>query len=991
MLAKDLKSNDSIDSLIAQLQFEGGICIHNLEELLTALEEYGARNRCRVPWVIDGLNESQDPSSWHDIIARIIEVIQGRHEHVLLVVTLRTGQCSSERDAWRHGGLYISEDQLFAYKKICIPDCMECVRGVAPSCDEMVKKYFKYFKIAYDGHEIPWTLLHPLMLRLYCESVNKSRMNWVRAESLPYDLSEVFDGYCSQIAINIAGNKAIRSRKRESEYRKCIRSIGKILWDGGKRYASITLLSKEFPDNNGGWESEWENILSQEGLILSRPDWEDKDKTVFEVVYDGLAGYLVADFLSESALDNDIKVVAQKLLSRKHELSDDILSFLTWLYPRRNYGSMLYKCFEGPTRAVVLRKTIYGDARYMSEETKNDLIDLAQSNDDFASQCFSMVFSRAINTKHPINVLFLDRLLNKYDCGVRDRVWGRWLYTFRDQIYKRLMSILSNVASIEDFAAQKFFMFLKWMCVSNVLSIRDRATQIMILLGERFPCVILGQIISSIGCNDPYVIERLAAAGYGILMSLFSSRRDDLISKNGLDYSQALIANVLEVGSKFPTADIIALDYMINSIALVNYVSSRQVSFAFPYIIYHSPFRKVRDVDLNGCTQVADAIHMDFENYTLTRLVGDMPYRTDSVKYKHVRSQIEQRMYDLGFRMKDFEWEDRLISEDRYRPEFARDKLQVERFGKKYSLIAYREMAAILRKRLYPYNRFDEVDIDPSFPSVPKEFPIQFNNDIFIKVKNVEDWLKHGKIPCYKSLLECQFPEYGSDKWVMMFGVANRTSSDDLMNCWTMIKGFVVQSSMMDFLMKTPKKLNELAPVERDYIYVGESPWSLHVQYNEEKPCKRLLKPRPNREKFLVHRDEIWDYFGWYDCPYECFRSAAYKSYDISYGQGYLLSYYFMLRLGLRVDSKTWEMKDENGRVGAMYFRDGDCLKSERSFLYIRKDLLLKYLRMEGGEFGWVVSGEKGIKYTEWDKHKDLRSKLKVGDLEFERVVPYLP
>ena len=58
------------------------------KSLLAAVDAAGQRARHRLPVVIDGLNESEDPRAWKPLLAAL-ETTLAKYPYVLLVCTLR--------------------------------------------------------------------------------------------------------------------------------------------------------------------------------------------------------------------------------------------------------------------------------------------------------------------------------------------------------------------------------------------------------------------------------------------------------------------------------------------------------------------------------------------------------------------------------------------------------------------------------------------------------------------------------------------------------------------------------------------------------------------------------------------------------------------------------------------------------------------------------------------------------------------------------------
>ena len=69
--------------------------LESIEQLLVSLDAAAKRNRCRLPLVIDGLNEAENPKDWKAPLASLRETVKA-YPNVLVVCTLRTGEHARE-------------------------------------------------------------------------------------------------------------------------------------------------------------------------------------------------------------------------------------------------------------------------------------------------------------------------------------------------------------------------------------------------------------------------------------------------------------------------------------------------------------------------------------------------------------------------------------------------------------------------------------------------------------------------------------------------------------------------------------------------------------------------------------------------------------------------------------------------------------------------------------------------------------------------------
>ncbi len=72
-----LSANDTLDSLVANSIVLHGKPVPSFEALVAAVDAAGRRANCRLPIVIDGLNESEDPRNWKQLLAPLNHLMTG--------------------------------------------------------------------------------------------------------------------------------------------------------------------------------------------------------------------------------------------------------------------------------------------------------------------------------------------------------------------------------------------------------------------------------------------------------------------------------------------------------------------------------------------------------------------------------------------------------------------------------------------------------------------------------------------------------------------------------------------------------------------------------------------------------------------------------------------------------------------------------------------------------------------------------------------------
>lgn len=996
LLAKDLGETNDFSALVRQIPLPGGRSFQNEEELVAALHELGSRHQCRVPLIVDGLNESKNPSAWKDIIARL-QVLLDRYRNVLLVVTFRTGNCSS----WQNSRIpyYVDPSVRSAYKRDCLPEGIRCLEAtLSQDIHELVKGYFDYYRIVYHG-PIPHILHHPLTLRLFCDAINKKRQVTVHPRSLPSDMSSVFNAFCESSAKHIEEHAPTNYRRRSCEYRESIRNIGKLLWDNGNRFASVSELKALFPATSPSWKDDWSNVLSQEGLILTRPDWKNPGNVVFEATYDAFGGFLIADYLTTQFSPNFKDFVSGKsfrknLVESGHSLSEDILAFLTWLYPLKNHGQMLFEIAPESIRHQILIKTLDCDERYLNERTLGAFREEANSNLEFANRCYGKAWSRLFDLDSHLNATFLDSMLTDLPSVTRDEQWGLWLFNVRKEMFSWLGRFLNRVSQVDEAFVESVFLLGKWLLGSIVISIRDRASRLLVLLGERCPEKVLVLISESLRINDQYIVERLTSIAYGILMSLYATRKTDILKLQGGTYLRIAKETLLSPDSRYATPNAIVRDSIINSEALLKYALGED-----PVEISHflradysapvNPFRQADKTDHDDTAQVSLAIRMDFENYTLPGLFGLHPYDTGSDKYKKMRAQFEQRMFDIGYRYSLFESVDREIRDEQYVRPYHGQPLYTERFGKKYAKIVLHEMEGVFDKSVYSARRKLHDFIDPSFPGISPLLGTGFLETPFSESPDVESWMRDGRIPdCRKGIVR-RFSDTGTDDWILISGIFDDTSENGKMILFSSFDGVFAKPQAMRYLVRNPKAIDASPLPQRFYSCHLESPWSFHYRFDDDDPDKDISLAWPITKNinpaWETDMDNV-DASDFYEIPAEWY-SMENRPLDCEDNPGgMLLSHYMALRLDLRPVPHSWEFSDGAGRLAVRFFHKRED-KERYSLLYLRKDLLIRYLELEKAEFAIMFQGERRMGVNELhDQHKDFFKRMPRDVGEFHEL-----
>ncbi|HAD79497.1 MAG TPA: hypothetical protein DCF99_08950, partial [Flavobacteriaceae bacterium] len=191
-----------------------------------------------------------------------------------------------------------------------------------------------------------------------------------------------------------------------------------------------------------------------------------------------------------------------------------------------------------------------------------------------------------------------------------------------------------------------------------------------------------------------------------------------------------------------------------------------------PYEHLPNLFESLPDISEEKLVEVKEAaLRMDFNNYTIGRLTTDRANYDDShPDYVHTRRTILKRMIQLGYEPEKFQEIDRDISSNSY---YNRD-VKIDRYGKKYSWIAFYEMYGWKadRELLDDWRvneRCSDVSIDPTFPKLDNSWSPELTNIFTDSPNDIGEWILNGPTPNYLNLLETQqFTQTNS--WILLNG-----------------------------------------------------------------------------------------------------------------------------------------------------------------------------------------------------------------------------
>lgn len=953
LLGKNLHAGQGLDELVSAFKISGRPA-ESFDRLVEAVDAAGQRAGKRIPIVIDGLNEAEDPRNWRDELFRADELLKD-FPYVMLVVTLRN-----------------------EFVRMCLPEEFPQVEhnGFQEDPQTAIDKYFEYYKIDATDADLPIEFLqHPLTLRIFCEVANPRRQHIVGVEALPSSLASLFEAHFNKVAERVADLSPTAHRIYQEEVQDALLTIAGLLWEGNARSVEFKAARTAVQDV-GRWDVSVIRALESEGVLVRTTSEEGGQGIAFS--YDLMAGHMMArHLLARPALaqwlqSDEGRAQFQFREPGSHTFAYDVFQALVGLYPQRLGRRQLWQDLSEQNLVMnALLLTAQSDPRQIGRETVERFARAMQESKQFARIAFKRLRSTRAARAHPFDMDFLHCVLLAMPNTQRDLFWSEWVRERSEEVEDdfKFLSTRWKSGDLDEREIRRA-RWVMWTLTSTSRGLRDVATKTLYVFAAKRPGEFFRLAVEAIVVSDPYVPERMFAVAYGMALTTWS----DI---NAVEMREALPRVAREIyqtmfapGATHPTWHALYQQYCLGIIAIARMVDPACFSedeaahLLPPFSHLASPFANMPQYASAVIERAKRAaIRMDFGNYTIGRLIpGRSNYDDRNPEYQQVLPAIVSRMLVLGYDPEQFEAVDREMNSG---PRMGNDKHKVDRYGKKYGWIAYFEMWGVrYAQGLLAEERGarpSDADIDPTFPleaaSIDLPLPVLFSG----QPTGAGDWMVRGPQPDYRGILEIAEIDGLAGPWVVLDGFLEENAPADDRQVFTFLRGVLVDSGEVDRLCTLFTGLdypgNDAIPEQPGYYYTyaGEMPFSsipgLPVADEEE----------DDRAEYMVSADRWSDNGVAVDIPVQKYNWESYHSVVNQGSSASLPSKRLCEALSLRYRANKWDLHDASG-VASLYRAVGEYgSQVSGSFSYLRRDLLDSYLTQSGKALVWLMWGERGI------------------------------
>lgn len=974
----------------------------NVKDFFGALEICARVNKTKLVFAIDGLNES---AYWKDIwvsgIEELANEIRLNFSNILLLATYRSSY----------------EEVLLPKDYLSYPDGkwnlkVEVDGYTNYNVNQATERYFKHYGITLQNNsERINHFTEPLYLTIFCEAKKGKTVSFQNE-----DMFDIFEEYLQKCNENIVGRLGRELRYSKSFTKDILNKISAVLWNSDKRDIALQDVVPSVLD------TDTLQAFEGEDLLIFR-DWDGREVVAF--TYDLLNGYLIAKSILETVKNStEVKALiksskfAVSLLGkhRKHALYDDILrSFCILSIKRFGLECLVSDSYTLSKYTVEALFDLNADIVLPHQELAKKMV--ADSFKD-TSRTWSLIDlfdTTELVIEHPLNFLFLSDLLLSMSVSFRDIYWTE---KCRDSYFPELdgnyYGYISHIEKVNKehrevsgrvhIAARK----LMWMLTVTNRDMRDHATRALYYYGRRFPKEFTDLVSYSLAINDPYVWERTIGAMYGVILAEHNSVDGKFSEQHLKPIAQMLYTLIFSEDAPHSTTHYLARSYAAMSIEVAlkyypNFLTeSEQNNIRAPYKT--GGIRDWGEFDYEKQKgNFTDPIYMDFSNYTIGQIVDDGKNYNDPDSKKRVRRQIYWRIFQLGWDGLIFKEMDSRIQRMEHSSRGQRAK--TERYGKKYSWIAFYELAGLrddagLLENEYGDFRIINPDIDLSFPEDVKENKTPFVETDYLGDRNLSlmEWYRNGGGADVSEYLNVSGLNGEDGQWVCMDGFICQEDKNIQREKFIFIRALIVKNKDLEKVLSRLEKQDfrgRWLPEKREnhecfagemYLFDGAVYDNyIKLEFIEEtrkyvvKKGHRDYRPQFNFDTFDMEYPEELEVTKQIKKKFKillpvmefAFSRESTANYP---GHRTVISKELFEKLELVNSPDAFNVKDSNNSLASQEVNFNQDQNNRHNFVYLRKDLLDNFLTSRNCTLVWGIWGERNFTLDNINSMRDLHA-----------------
>lgn len=410
--------------------------------------------------------------------------------------------------------------------------------------------FFKHYKMKMP--EIPIInpeFRNPLFLMIFCEAYKGETDKTFKGKGATH----VFEQYVIEQSKKIVKELNIKLDNKNYLWWNVIKQIG--IWMGQNKTSVISryniLRIIETDPKLSSRASELLKLMEKYGLLLKYPRYGKNSKRIeykYKFTYNRFSDHLIVrSLLTENKINSEVS--AQRFFADGKFLDENINNIgllealsiqiperckkdkaeFVWVIPekyRDDYRIKTAFLNSIKWRDVELdgfdKKT--GKASYINESQIRKYISTYMNDSIYdLYEVMDCLFDVSVVPNHPLNAMRLHEILSGTNLAERDSWFQQYMLNATSEQGNAISRIQSwSISRLpRDISDQKAILLtgiaLAWTLSSTENNLRDRSTRALIQLFRYHQDVLVKLLEIFINVDDPYIVERLFAATYGVV------------------------------------------------------------------------------------------------------------------------------------------------------------------------------------------------------------------------------------------------------------------------------------------------------------------------------------------------------------------------------------------------------------------------------------------------------------------------------------------
>ncbi|MEU4198013.1 hypothetical protein AB0E69_39385 [Kribbella sp. NPDC026611] len=461
-----------------------------LDEVLAVLDAAGEVAGRRALLMIDALNEGTNAERWSDDL-RVLAQAVDRHPHVMLAVSCRT-----------------------EFVAPVVGDANGFPRVAHHGFAEATAAAVDRYTAEYNLERLTFPVLNPeygnpLFLKLACEALSTLGVGRFTLGSA--SLTTVCDAFLAAVNKRLAGPTRCDYDEATDLVQTVVRELATV--GPGPYNSAVVRRITESLLQGRPWSKSLLLGLKREGVLMDTFD----NQLAFS--YQRLGDVARAMFLAEQSAE-ELKAWYAGLGNRRWA-EQGTIGALAVIAPER-LGAEIVDLFKDGRRIArdlldaFVESLVLRGAQHTTDRTVR-IVQRLLELDEWTDRTWEQLVRLACVPGHRLNADWLHSLLTARPLPERDATWSEWLVGGTSRGADSAVIVLLDWAGHPDRAftddtVRLASLVLGWMLAASDRRVRDRATKALAGAGERAPTGFAAAVRSFRGCDDPYVVERLAAA-----------------------------------------------------------------------------------------------------------------------------------------------------------------------------------------------------------------------------------------------------------------------------------------------------------------------------------------------------------------------------------------------------------------------------------------------------------------------------------------------